>query len=171
MPLASFPSQIIVEAFSFENVEDIDFASPYNSQGLPNRIKIPNFNANGVLINYTITKREVVVNGITKVFKRVISPSDVRPFFELFLPEKNVLGVTSVLLKDGTQYTNIPTPQEFLGLDNRWYEVDALAEDRVFVEDPTKVSDQPGIKVGRYLQTQNRFISEFTRRRIGAVVL
>ena len=37
-----------------------------------------------------------------------------------------------------------------------------LAEDRVFVEDPTKVSDQPGIKVGRYIQTQNRFISEFT---------
>ena len=30
------------------------------------------------------------------------------------------------------------------------------------IEDPTKVSDQPGIKVGRYIQTQNRFISEFT---------
>jgi hypothetical protein len=67
-----------------------------------------------------------------------------------------------VLLKDGTQYTNIPTTAEFLGAANRWYEVDALAEDRVFVEDPTKVSDQPGIKVGRYIQTQNRFMSEYT---------
>jgi hypothetical protein len=143
-------------------VNDIDFASPYNSEGFPNRLKIPNFNANGVLINYTITKREVVVNGITKVFKRVITPNDVKPFFELFLPEKNVLGITSVLLKNGTQYTNVPTTAEFLGLENRWYEVDALAEDRVFVEDPTKVSDQPGIKVGRYIQTQNRFITEFT---------
>jgi Baseplate J-like protein len=47
-------------------------------------------------------------------------------------------------------------------VENRWYEVDALAEDRVFVEDPTKVSDQPGIKVGRYIQTQNRFITEYT---------
>jgi hypothetical protein len=47
-------------------------------------------------------------------------------------------------------------------LENKWYEVDALAEDRVFIEDPTKVSDQPGIKVGRYIQTSNRFISEFT---------
>jgi hypothetical protein len=155
-------SQVIGAGIVFENVNDIDFASPYNSEGFPNRLKIPNFNANGVLINYTITKREVVVNGITKVFKRVITPNDVKPFFELFLPEKNVLGITSVLLKNGTQYTNVPTTAEFLGLENRWYEVDALAEDRVFVEDPTKVSDQPGIKVGRYIQTQNRFITEFT---------
>ncbi len=155
-------SQVVGAGIVFENVYDIDFASPYNAQGFPNRLKIPNFNSNNVLVNYTITKREVVVNGITKVFKRVISPNDVRPFFELFLPEKNVLGITSVLLKNGTDYTNIPTVPEFLGLENRWYEVDALAEDRVFVEDPTKVSDQPGIKVGKYIQTQNRFITEYT---------
>jgi hypothetical protein len=146
----------------FENIYDVDFTSPYNAQGFPNRLKIPNFNANNVLVNYTITKRELVVNGITKVFKRVITPNDVKPFFELFLPEKNVLGITSVLLKSGTEYTNIPTAAEFLGVPNKWYEVDALAEDRVFIEDPTKVSDQPGIKVGRYIQTQNRFISEYT---------
>jgi hypothetical protein len=155
-------SQFVGAGLVFENINDIDFANPYNSQGFPNRLKIPNFNANNVLINYTITKRELVVNGLTKVFKRVITPNDVRPFFELFLPEKNVLGITSVLVKNGTEYTNIPSVAEFLGAENRWYEVDALAEDRIFVEDPTKVSDQPGIKVGRYLQTQNRFISEYT---------
>ena len=155
-------SQVTGAGIVFENIYDIDFSSPYNAQGYPNRLKIPNFNANNVLINYTITKRELVVNGITKVFKRVITPNDVVPFFELFLPEKNVLGITSVLLKSGTEYTNTPTAAEFLGASNRWYEVDALAEDRVFVEDPTKVSDQPGIKVGRYIQTSNRFISEFT---------
>ena len=155
-------SQVVGAGIVFENVYDIDFASPYNAQGFPNRLKIPNFNANNILINYTITKRELVVNGITKVFKRVIGANDVKPFFELFLPEKNVLGITSVLLKNGTNYTNVPTTSEFLGVDNRWYEVDALAEDRVFVEDPTKVSDQPGIKVGRYIQTQNRFITEYT---------
>jgi len=155
-------SQVVGAGVVFENIYDIDFSSPYNAQGFPNRLKIPNFNSNNVLINYTITKRELVVNGITKVFKRVITPNDVRPFFELFLPEKNVLGVTSVLLKSGTDYTNIPTVPEFLGSENKWYEVDALAEDRVFVEDPTKVSDQPGIKVGKYIQTNNRFITEYT---------
>ncbi len=73
-------SQFTGGGIVFENINDIDFASPYNSQGFPNRLKIPNFNANNVLINYTITKRELVVNGITKVFKRVITPNDVRPF-------------------------------------------------------------------------------------------
>jgi len=146
----------------FETVADIDFAAPLSADGVPNRLKIPNFDSNNKLLNYTIVKRETVVNGTTKVFKRVITPNDVKPFFELFLPERNVLGVTSVLLKDGTQYANVPTVEEFLGLDNRWYEVNALVEDRIFVEDPTKVSDNPGIKVGRYIQTNTKFISEFT---------
>jgi hypothetical protein len=155
-------SQVLGAGQVFENVNDIDFSSPLNTEGFPNRLKVPNFDANGTLINYTITKRETVVNGSTKVFKRVINPSDVRPFFEMFLPEQNVLGITSVLLKDGTQYSNVPSAQEFLGADNRWYEVKALAEDRVFVEDPTKVSDKPGIKVGKYISTNDKFITEFT---------
>jgi hypothetical protein len=146
----------------FETVYDIDFASAVNAEGFPNRLKIPNFDSNNRLLNYTITKRETVVNGITKVFKRVVTPNDVKPFFELFLPERNVLGVTSVLLKDGTQYANIPSVQEFLGLDNRWYEVKALAEERVFIEDPTKVADNPGIKVGKYITATSKFITEYT---------
>ena len=155
-------SQFLGGGQTFENVNDIDFTSPLNADGFPNRLKIPNFDSNGTLINYTITKRETVVNGTTKVFKRVITANDVRPFYELFLPEQNVIGVTGVLLKDGTQYSNVPSPQEFMGLDNKWYEVKALAEDRVFVEDPTKLSDKPGIKVGKYVQTSNKFITEFT---------
>ena len=146
----------------FETVYDIDFASPIGGEGFPNRLKIPNFDSNNRLLNYTITKRETVVNGVTKVFKRAVTPNDVKPFFELFLPERNILGVTSVLLKDGTQYASIPSEQEFQGLDGRWYEVKALIEDRVFIEDPTKVSDNPGIKVGRYLQTSDKFITEYT---------
>ena len=126
-------------------------------------LRIPNFDSSGKLLNYTIVKREVVVNGITKVYKRVITPNDVRPYLELFLPEKNVLGISSVLLKQGTQYSTIPNPQDFLSIGpDRWYEVDALVQDRVFIEDPTKVSDQPGIKVGRYITTSNKFISEYT---------
>ena len=147
----------------FETVYDIDFASPINAEGSPNRVKIPNFDSSGKLINYTIVKREVVVNGITKVYKRVITANDARPYLELFLPEKNVLGITSVLLKSGTQYSTIPQPQDFITVGpERWFEVDALVQDRVFIEDPTKVSDQPGIKVGRYITTSNKFISEYT---------
>ncbi len=155
-------SQVLGAGQVFETVYDIDFSSAVNAEGLSNRLVIPNFDSNNILINYTITKRETVVNGVTKVFKRVITAADVKPFFELFLPDKNVLGVTSVLLKDGTQYANVPSTQEFISPNDRWYEVKALAEDRVFIEDPTKVSDSPGIKVGKYITTNTKFITEFT---------
>lgn len=155
-------SQFIGAGQIFENVEDVDFSSQYNSKGFSNRTKIPNFDSNNNIINYTITKREVVVNGLTKTFKRVIRASDVKPFFEFFLPEKNVLSITSIIQKDGINYSNPPSYGEFINSQNKWYEVDALIEDRVFVEDPTKSSDQPGIKVGKYIQTDNRFISEYT---------
>jgi len=155
-------SQVLGAGQTFESLYDIDFSSEYNSEGFPNRLKIPNFNANGSLVNYTILKREPVVNGVTRVFKKVISQTDSRPFLEVFLPEQNVLGVTSVLLKNGNNFTNIPSAQEFLSTVDRWYEVQALAEDRIFIPDVTKTSDNPGIKVGKYLQTNQRFISEYT---------
>ena len=155
-------SQVIGAGQIFETVNDVDFTSPLNAEGFPNRVKIPNFDANNNLINYTIVKRETVVNGITKVFKRTITGSDAKPFLEIFLPEKNVLGVTSALLKDGVSYSNVPTSQEFLGTTDRWYEVYALAEDRVFVPDTSKPADQPGLKVGKYIQTNTRFITEYT---------
>lgn len=155
-------SQVIGAGNIFETPYDIDFASPVDNQGFPNRLVIPNFDTNDSLINYTIVKREVVVNGVTKVFKKPITNLESRPFYEVFLPEKNVLGVTSILLKDGLNYTNVPAAQEFLVDNGRWYEVNALAEDRIFVEDPSKPTDKSGVKVGKYIQTSNRFITEYT---------
>jgi hypothetical protein len=153
-------AQVLGNGVIFESINDIDFSSDYDGQGLPNRTVIPN-KLNNIVINYTLTKREPVINGVTKVFKRVITASDVRPFFELFLPDKNVLGITSVLLKDG-QINTIPPSSDFIGDANKWYEVDSLAEDRVFIIDQTKDTGNAGIKVGKYIQTDSRFVSEFT---------
>jgi hypothetical protein len=155
-------SQVIGAGQIFENAYDIDFSTQYNNEGYPNRTKIPVFDANNNLVSYTITKREVVVNGLTKVFKRVINASDVKPFYEFFLPERNVISVTSIIQKDGTSYQSTPQYSDFIQPNGRWYEVDALAESRVFVEDNTKPSDVPGIKVGKYIETENRFITEYT---------
>jgi hypothetical protein len=155
-------SQVYGAGQVFELVGDVNFASETNAEGVRNRTKTPIFNANNVIINYRITKREPVVNGITKVFRKTITTSESRPFLELFLPEKNVLGVTSVLLKDGLSYNNVPSVEEFLGLNNRWYEVDALAQDRIFVEDPAGPQSTAGKKVGKYIQTSNKFITEYT---------
>jgi len=148
---------------SFETVYDIDFASQFNREGYINRTKIPQFSENNSApTSYIITKREIVVNGTTQVFKKVVTSADVSPFFNFFLPEKNILGVTSIIQKDGTNYQATPSFTEFETSPDRWYEVDALVEDTVFIEDPTKPVDKAGVKVGRYLKTENRFITEYT---------
>jgi len=146
----------------FETVEDIDFSNPFNSKGEPNRLKIPNFDNNRKLLSYTITKREAVVNGVTRVFRKVITDLEQRPFLKIFLPEQNVLGVTSVIHKDGTTFGANPTIGEFNSPTNKWYEVKSLIQDKVFIPDSTRVSDRDNFKSGTYVNVNNKFISEFT---------
>jgi hypothetical protein len=134
---------------TFETVYDVDFSTQYNNEGVNNRTKAPVFDTNNKITSYIITKREVVVNGVTKIYKQVVNAADVVPFYSFFLPEKNVLSVTTIIQKDGTQYQSTPTNAEFITSQNKWYEVDALAEDTVFIEDPTKPIDNAGVKVGQ----------------------
>ena len=146
----------------FETIEDIDFSNPFNSKGEPNRLKIPNFDGNNRLISYTILKREAVVNGVTRIFRKVITELDQKPFLKLYLPEQNVLGITSIIHKDGTSFAGNPTNSEFLEATNKWYEVKSLVQDKVFVEDPTTASDRDNFKAGNYISVTNKFITEYT---------
>lgn len=155
-------SQFVGAGQTFENVNDINFSSQFDSNGVPNQKVIPVLDAQGNYTSYNITKREVLVNGVTKVFKKVITPAEAVPFLSLFLPERNVLNVTSVIQKDGITYNNIPTSSEFASIIGKWYEVPALADEFVFVPDPTKPTDASNIKVGRYIKPTNKFMTEFT---------
>ena len=146
----------------FETVDDIDFASPFTTGGLSNRLIIPNVDGNNKIINYTLTKREIVLNGITKTFQKTVSSSEVVPFYELILPDDDVLSITSIITKNGTGFNSSPTADDFLDFDNRWFEVDALAEDTKFVEDTNTFSDNSGVKPGKWIRITRKFIKEFT---------
>lgn len=146
----------------FETIYDINFASPFTLDGTPNRLKIPNFDSNNRLISYTITKREPVVNGVTNIYRRVINSTDQIPFLKLYLPEQNVLGITGIIHKDGTNFSSNPTAAEFATSANKWYEVESLVQSSVFVPDPTSVSDQNNFKAGKYLSVNNKFVTEYT---------
>lgn len=161
-PVIRFGSQVIGGGQVFENIEDIDFSSPYTSGGVPNRLILPNINSNGTLVDYTIIKRELVVNGITKTFKKTISRNESVPFLEVFLPDLNVLSIDSVITLEGTNYTTLPTLDQYIDPNLRWYELDSLAEDKVFVEDSTRESDNPAVKPGKYITTTRKFVREFT---------
>lgn len=147
---------------TFETIEDTDFSNPFNNKGEPNRLKIPNFDSNNKLISYTITKREAVVNGVSRIFRRVITKQDQKPFLKLFLPEKNVLGVVSVIHKEGSNLTSNPSSTEFSSEQNRWYEVKSLMEDKIFLPDTTSASDKDNFTAGDYKRVTNKFITEYT---------
>ena len=161
-PLIQAGAQVSGGGKIFETQYDIDFSSPFSVGGIPNRIIIPNFDANGNLLNYTVTKREIVINGYTKIYKRVISTSDVVPFLEIMLPDNNVLSINSVITLNGTNFTSDPTQQQFADTTNKWYEVDALAEDTLFVPDYNTISDNPSVVAGKYITVNQKFIREYT---------
>ena len=146
----------------FELLEDSDFASPFTTGGIPNRLIIPNIDGNGIIQNYSLTKREIMVNGFTKIYKKTLNSTDYRPFLEVVLPEDNVLSIENIVTKEGTNLSTTPTEEEFSNFDLNWYEVPALAQNQIYVEDPNAVSDQDGIVVGKWKNSPRRFIKEFT---------
>lgn len=161
-PVIRQGSQVSGAGKVFENLADIDFSSPFTIGGIPNRVIRPNFDSNDNIISYNLIKREMVTNGVTKIFKRVISPSDSKPFLEVILPDDNVISISSIITLEGTNFSKTPTLDQFLDEDLKWYEVDALAEDKIFVPDYSKTSDNSGITPGKYKAVDQRFIREYT---------
>jgi len=155
-------SQAVGAGKVFELLEDSDFASPFTTGGIPNRLIIPNIDGNGILQNYTLVKREIMVNGFTKIFKRTLNTSDYRPFLEVILPEDNVLSIENIITKEGTNLVTSPTEEDFSNFDINWYEVPALAQSEIYTVDENTVSDQDGIVVGKWRNSPKRFISEYT---------
>ncbi len=161
-PLIKRGAQISGAGKVFETLGDIDFNSPFASGGVPNRLIVPNVDGDGFIRSYTLTKREMVINGVTKYLKRVITANDVRPFFEIVLPEQDVLSVTSIITLPGVNYEALPTINQFFDENLRWYEVDALADDTIFIPDNNAITDNPGIKPGKYKRITKKFITEYT---------
>ena len=98
----------------FELMYDVDFNEQFNENGISNRIIIPKRNSNGFITKYIIKKTGIVSAGETKIFTKVIRNSDIKPFMSIVIPDNNVMNVESIIFKDGTNYTNTPTMQEFL---------------------------------------------------------
>ena len=146
----------------FELIEDCDFSSPFTTGGIPNRLVIPNIDGNGIIQNYSLTKREIMLNGITKIYKKTLGRGDYRPFLEIILPEDNVLSIENIITKEGTNFVNNPTEDEFSNFDLSWYEVPALAQAEIYIEDENAVSDREGIVVGKWKNAPKRFIKEYT---------
>jgi hypothetical protein len=158
LPLLYAGSQFLADTNSFELLYDIDFASNFNISNKVDRTKVPIF-VNGVLSAYRITKTGIVIAGATRVYTQTIN--NTKPFYQITLPENNVISIESIIHKNGTTFQTLPTITEFKSSTNKWYEVPSLAEDSVFIEDTTTAPIN-GVYNGSYNKIDRRFIKEFT---------
>ena len=161
-PVLRYGAQVLGGGQSFETLDDVDFSEPLSNGGIPNRLILPNINNNGTLVGYTLVKREFVVAGVTNVFRKIITASDAIPFLEVILPSNSVISVEQIIALEGTNLQGNPTPGQFLDPDIRWYEMDSLMEDKVFIQDKTRVTDNTTITPGKWVNTTKRFIREYT---------
>jgi len=160
-PVLQTGAQIIGGGQIFETIYNVDWSSPYSGLGNPNRKIVPVTNSNGAIVNYLVTKRELVINGKTNIYRRAILASDVVPFFSIILPDENVIGIESVLLLENN--SDYPEINQFYGNENRYYEVEYLAQQRIFVEDNKSLQNSSkDIKVGRWMDVTKKFIKEYT---------
>jgi len=162
-------AQVIGGGKIFETQDTIDWNSAFSNLGDPNRSIIPNLDSNGIVVSYNVTKREVVINGSTSIYKRIINTNDVVPFLNIVLPDQDVLEIDNVILLEGTNYTTNPTLADFYTAGNIYYEVDYLAQQRVLVENTSSsIASTPssgntlGIKAASWIDVTKKFIKEFT---------
>ena len=144
----------------FELMYDVDFREQFDENGVSNRKIVPLRDANGNIISYTYTKLAVVQAGQSKIYKKVINSSDIKPFMEVLLQDRNIMGVESIIVKQDTNLTTDPIINEFMVdeesyLDKsgnpveRFFEVDSLIDQYRFGYVVQKVEPNE-IKEGTY---------------------
>jgi hypothetical protein len=160
-------SQVVGGGQIFETQDVVDWSVSVDQFGNPNRAIIPNLDSNGIIQNYDVTKRELVLNGGTSIYKLAIGQNQVGPFYELTLPDANVLEVQDIILLPGTNYSTNPTEAEWQNAEFKYFQVEYLAQQRVFIDDPSAGTNSAttgttGIKAGKWQYVKRKFIKEFT---------
>lgn len=136
--------------YTFELVEDVDFANQFNEDGFSNRIYTPKRDSNGNITGYTVSKTTVVRGGTTKIYKKIINENELKPFMEIILPEKDIMNVESIIMKESSNMTNNPSTYEYYVnqevytvndvITHRFFEVDSLIQQEVFIPE-VKIED------------------------------
>jgi len=140
-PIVKMGTKVSSGSQVFELIGDVDFSKQFNSDGFSDRTISPLKNTNGALIGYKINKKALVVAGEMRIYKKSITNSDITPFMEILLPIENVMGVSSIVVKQGTVFQSNPTMGEFFMAGEtsdkytktkRFFEVDYLSQQKVW---------------------------------------
>jgi len=126
-------------ANTFELIEDVDFKSQFDTNGLSNRQIYPNRDGNGNIVNYVYKKLTIARAGQTRIYKKIITNNDIEPFMSVTIVDNNICNIESIILKQGTNLSGDPSFPEFYvdkesyidkrGLPvQRYFEVDNLID-------------------------------------------
>ena len=139
-PIMQSTSIVSAGNYNFQLTEDVNFAEQFNSDGYSNRKIVPSRDGNGNITGYTVSKSTLAINGTTKIYKKVMTSNDIEPFMEIVLPEADVLNIESVIFKETSDYSTVPSiyeyyidDEEFRVSDDavmtyRFFETDSLAD-------------------------------------------
>ena len=139
-PILLKSSIVSAGAFNFELTEDVNFKNQFNSNGFSNRTITPSRDSNGNITSYTVSKSVVAINGISKIYKKIINADDLKPFMEFVLPENDVMNVESIIFKESSDFSSAPELWEFYVdeeeyrktnqavMTYRFFECDSLAD-------------------------------------------
>ena len=130
---------------TFELMSDVDFSQQFDDNGISNRQEIPTRDSNGNIISYKYKKLAIAMAGQSKIYKKVLSNADIYPFMEILLEDSDILGVESIIVKEGTTIVDDPAIEEFY--------VDE--EEYLDKRDYTSGDDTSGKKVNRFFEVDN----------------
>lgn len=120
---------------TFELVHNIDFKEQFNEDGLSDRQIVPNRDSNGTIISYTYKKLAIASASQTRVMKKIVSSNEITPFMEVMINDSNVLGVDSIIVKDGTNINTDPQFNEFFIDEETYNDNSGKPVDRFFEVD------------------------------------
>lgn len=121
---------------TFELIDNVDFSSQFDMNGLSDRQIFPNRDGNGNIINYTYKKLAIAVASVSRIFKKVVTGSDIEPFMTVTLNDNSITNVESIIIKQGTTLSNDPNIEEFY-------------------VDKEEYLDKSGLPVQRYFEVDN----------------
>ena len=105
---------------TFELMEDCDFGVQFDELGYSDRTIEPVRDSNGNIKRYRYSKLAVASAGNSKIYKRIITSSDIYPFMEIILQDENIMGVESIIMLDGTNITTSPYLTDYM-VDAEYY--------------------------------------------------
>ncbi|MEO6304884.1 MAG: hypothetical protein ABIP51_17115 [Bacteroidia bacterium] len=157
----------------FECLEEINFSQAYN------RTIIPNYDSNGLLLDYTVNKTAVVLAGETKIQRFYVSQNSSKPFLEIILDDEEVTEVLGVVVVAGNSF-DVPVDSDFRAdSDNVYVEVENLAEDKIFLdinpipEDLSNIVNaytDMTISYGEWINKPKRFIVRRDKNNITSII-